>query len=173
MALVCCLVGVVQCMQSLLAGRVAVLVRRLLDRECPAPFAFLTGYVVMLFGVLVVMVVQSNSVFRSALTPLVGIGVVTLDRLYPLLLGANMGSSFTGILAALSADPAKLRETLQIALCETLCNLSGTLLFYPVPWLRRLPMSVAMRLGDTTAQVGEGKLGPCFKEQQVLHLTPC
>lgn len=79
-ALICCLVGIVQTMQSLLAGRVAVLVRRLLDQECPHPFQCMTGYIVMLFGMAVVIVVQSNSVFRSALTPLVGIGIVTLDR---------------------------------------------------------------------------------------------
>lgn len=63
-----------------------------------------------------------------------------------------MGSSFTGILAALSADPAKLRETLQIALCETLCNVTGTLFFYPIPFLRQIPMKVAMTLGDLTAR---------------------
>ncbi|CAD5205988.1 unnamed protein product [Bursaphelenchus okinawaensis] len=151
-SLICCLIGIVQLMQSLLAGRVAVLVRRILDQECPHPFSFITGYIVMLFGMVVVFIVQSNSVFRSALTPLVGIGVVTLDRLYPLLLGANMGSSFTGILAALSADPARLKETLQIALCETLCNVFGAIAFYPIPFLRHIPMNIAMKLGDTTAQ---------------------
>jgi sodium-dependent phosphate cotransporter len=78
--------------------------------------------------------------------------IFSLDRLYPLLLGANVGSSFTGILAALSADPIKLRETLQIALCETLCNIFGVLMFYPIPFLRKLPMSIAMTLGDVTAQ---------------------
>ncbi|CAD5208696.1 unnamed protein product [Bursaphelenchus xylophilus] len=152
LSLIFCLVGIVQTMQSLLAGRVAVMVRQLLDQECPGPFKFLTGYIVMLFGVVVVFIVQSNSVFRSALTPLVGIGVVTLDRLYPLLLGANMGSSFTGILAALSSDPAKLRDTLQIALCETLCNVFGAIAFYPIPCLRRIPMNIAMQLGDLTAR---------------------
>jgi sodium-dependent phosphate cotransporter len=76
-----------------------------------------------------------------------------LDRVYPILLGANIGSSFTGILAALSSDPVKLRETLQIALCETLCNLFGVIMFYPIPFLRELPMHIAMTLGDVTAQV--------------------
>ncbi|KAI6203717.1 hypothetical protein M3Y94_00588600 [Aphelenchoides besseyi] len=151
LALICCLIGIVQTLQSLLAGRVAVIARKLLDQECPAPFQFLTGYLVMFIGCLIVIVVQSNTVLRSALTPLVGIGVVTLDRLYPLLLGANVGSSFVGIVASLSADPAKLRETLQIALCETLCNVFGVLAFYPIPFLRQLPMKIAMTLGDLTA----------------------
>ena len=77
LALICCLVGIVQTLQSLLAGRVAVLARKLLDQECPAPFQCFTGYLVMMIGCLIVIVVQSNTVIRSALTPLVGIGVVT------------------------------------------------------------------------------------------------
>lgn len=54
--------------------------------------------------------VQSASVFRSALIPLVGIGVVPLERFYALLLGGNLGTTLMAILAALSADPAKLQE---------------------------------------------------------------
>lgn len=76
-ALICCLVGIVKTLQSLLADRVAVLTRKLLDRECPAPFQCFTGYLVMFIGCLIVMVVQSNTVIRSAMTPLVGIGVIT------------------------------------------------------------------------------------------------
>uniref|UniRef100_A0A1I7ZPI0 Inner membrane protein YqgA n=1 Tax=Steinernema glaseri TaxID=37863 RepID=A0A1I7ZPI0_9BILA len=109
-------------MQSLLGGRVAVTVRKLLDKDCPGPLSCLTGYVVMGFGCIVVMLVgllrctvrmavqiQSSSVFRSALNPLVAIGVVTLDRMYPLIIGGNIGTTFTGILAALSADSRKLQ----------------------------------------------------------------
>ncbi|KAI6234525.1 hypothetical protein M3Y99_00805000 [Aphelenchoides fujianensis] len=154
-ALICCLVGIVQTMQSLLAGRVAVLARRLLDQECPHPFEFLTGYLVMLVGALIVFVlqVQSNTVLRSALTPLVGIGVVTLDRLYPLLLGERQHRQqfYLAYWRLCSADPIKLKETLQIALCETLCNIFGVLAFYPIPFFRKLPMRVAMTLGDLTA----------------------
>ena len=35
--------------------------------------------------------VQSSSVFTSALTPLVGLGVISIDRMYPLTLGSNIG----------------------------------------------------------------------------------
>jgi solute carrier family 34 (sodium-dependent phosphate cotransporter) len=53
---------------------------------------------------------RSSSVFRTVLTPLVGIGVVTLQKLYPLILGGNIGTTFTAALAALSADPARIKE---------------------------------------------------------------
>ena len=35
--------------------------------------------------------VQSSSVFTSSITPLVGLGVISIDRMYPLTLGSNIG----------------------------------------------------------------------------------
>ena len=96
---------------------------------------------------------ESSSVFRSALTPLVGIGVLTLERLFPLILGSNIGTTSTGILAALSSDPSKLQSTLQMALSQTYYNVFGAILFHPIPFMRRLPIKLAMKLGDTTAKV--------------------
>lgn len=43
-------------------------------------------------------------------------------------------------------------RTLQIALCETITNVSGVIIFYPIPFLRSLPMLISMKLGDVTAQ---------------------
>lgn len=98
------------------------------------------------------MLVQSSSVFTSTLTPLVGVGVVSLDRMFPLTLGANIGTCVTGILAAL-ANPAKaIPLALQIALCHLFFNLSGTLLFYPIPPMRKLPINLAKGLGNITAK---------------------
>lgn len=54
--------------------------------------------------------IQSSNVIQSALTPLVGLGVVPLERLFPLILGSGIGASFTGILTAFSADPGQLKE---------------------------------------------------------------
>lgn len=150
--LIVCLVGIVRLLNSLLAGHIAIWVRRIIDRQLPHPFGWLTNYLVMLFGCFVVMIVQSSGVFRSALIPLVGIGVVPLERFYPLLLGANVGTTFTGVLAALSADPRRLRETMQIALCQTVYNLLSILFYYPVPLTRRIPITLAMRFGDLTAK---------------------
>lgn len=43
-------------------------------------------------------------------------------------------------------------RTLQIALCQTLYNLFGIIFFYPIPFLRRIPLRIAMTLGDKTAK---------------------
>ena len=71
-------------------------------------------------------VVQSSSIFTSTLTPLVGMGIITLDRVYPFTLGSNIGTTITGIMAALTATGAKeLKNSLQIALCHTFFNIFG------------------------------------------------
>lgn len=70
--------------------------------------------------------VQSSSIFTSTLTPLVGLGVITVERVYPFTLGSNIGTTVTGILAALTAStPQDLRNSLQIALCHTFFNIIG------------------------------------------------
>jgi sodium-dependent phosphate cotransporter len=102
-------------------------------------------------GSVLTMLVQSSSVFTSTLTPLVGMGLVSLERVYPLTLGANIGTTVTGILASVSGPAKTLKFSLQIALCHTLFNIGGILLWYPIPYLRRWPILMAQFLGDKTA----------------------
>jgi sodium-dependent phosphate cotransporter len=89
-------------------------------------------------------------VFTSTITPLVGLGVISVDRMYPLTLGSNIGTTTTAMLASLSAEPNMLRSSLQIALCHLAFNLHGILLFYPIPAMR-LPLNMCKVLGRTTA----------------------
>lgn len=63
--------------------------------------------------------------FTSLLTPLVGLGAVSLERVFPLILGSNIGTTITGILAALSNSSKYLQYSLQIALAHTFFNISG------------------------------------------------
>merc|ERR1711998_683796 len=67
-------------------------------------------------------------------------------------LGANIGTCITGVLAALAADGAKLAITLQVAYCHLFFNLSGIFLFYVIWPLRWLPINAAKFLGNTTAE---------------------
>ena len=70
--------------------------------------------------------VQSSSVFTSTLTPLVGLGIITVERVYPFTIGSNVGTTITGIMAALTAKSAReLKNSLQIALCHTFFNIFG------------------------------------------------
>ena len=59
--------------------------------------------------------------------------------------------SMTGILAALAADSSSLKSTLQLAFCHLFFNISGILIFYPIPWMR-WPIGLARMLGNITAK---------------------
>lgn len=111
----------------------------------------MTGYLAIFVGAVMTFLVQSSSVFTSALTPLVGVGVISIERVYPLTLGSNIGTTTTSLIAAMAASPDQLRYTLQISLCHLLFNVTGILLFYPVPFTR-FPIPMAKYLGETTAK---------------------
>lgn len=121
-----------------------------MNRSYTFPYSILADYLSILAGCILTILVQSSSIFTSALTPLAGIGVISLERIYPLTLGANIGTTTTGILAALAADSNRLYETMQIALCHLFFNITGILLFYPIPWMR-IPIPMARILGNVTA----------------------
>lgn len=146
-----CLICIVKTLNSLLKGKIAVIIKKFINAEFPGKFAYFTGYVAILIGTGMTILVQSSSVFTSALTPLVGIGVITIDRMYPLTLGANIGTTTTAILAALAQEPEDIPVSLQISLCHLFFNLSGILLFYPIPILR-FPIRMAKFLGNETAK---------------------
>ena len=76
---------------------------------------WLTGYIAILMGAILTFIVQSSSVFTTTLTPLVGVGLITVDRVYPLTLGSNLGTTTTAMIAALAAEGSeRLRNSLQV-----------------------------------------------------------
>jgi sodium-dependent phosphate cotransporter len=131
-------------------GQIAGVIKRVLNANIPY-VPWITGYLAITIGAVMTFLVQSSSVFTSALTPLVGVGVISLERVYPLTLGSNIGTTTTSVIAALAAPPEQLRYTLQISLCHFIFNVAGILLFYPVPFTR-FPIPMAKFLGETTAK---------------------
>ncbi|XP_065261389.1 sodium-dependent phosphate transport protein 2B [Emys orbicularis] len=146
-----CLVLIVKLLNSVLKGQVASVIKKTLNTDFPYPFSWVTGYLAMLVGAGMTFIVQSSSVFTSAITPLVGIGVISIERAYPLTLGSNIGTTTTAILAALASPGSTLRYSLQIALCHFFFNISGILLWYPIPFTR-VPIRLAKSLGNITAK---------------------
>ena len=146
-----CLVSIVKILHSLLRGQIAKIIKKTVNADFPGPCKYFTGYFAILVGAGLTMLVQSSSIFTSALTPLIGVGVVSLERAFPLTLGANIGTTATGILAAL-ASTSNLDKALQIALCHLFFNISGIVLWYPIPYVRKLPINTAKFLGNKTAE---------------------
>jgi sodium-dependent phosphate cotransporter len=146
-----CLVAIVKLLHSLLRGQMAHVIRKFINADFPGVCSYFTDYLAILRGAGMTVLVQSSSIFTSSLTPLVGIGVLTVERMYPLTLGANIGTTATSVLAAFAQDPSKLKNSLQIAICHLFFNLSGILLFFPLPFFRP-PIRAAKFLGTQTAK---------------------
>ena len=149
--LITCLLLMVKNLRALLQGSLASVVKKTINSDFPGIFACLTGYVAILVGAVSTVLVQSSSIFTSTMTPLVGIGVVTIERVYPMFCGTNIGTTSTGFIAAFAASSLRISAALQIAFCHLFFNISGILIFYPIPFMR-IPIPMAKKFGNVTSQ---------------------
>jgi len=133
-----CLIGLVGILQKMLLGVSTRIIYKATN---------VNGYLGMLIGAGITIIVQSSSITTSALTPLVGVGVLRLEQMLPLTLGANIGTTMTAIMAAMVSDGT---GALQVALAHLLFNISGILIWYPIPFMRRVPIAGARQLGKAT-----------------------
>lgn len=132
-----CMYGLVTVLQKLLAG----MSTRILYKATS-----LNGYISILIGWGLTMLVQSSSITTSTLTPLVGLGVLRLEDMLPITLGANLGTTLTGLLAALLSNA----NAMQVALAHLFFNITGIVIFYPIPFMRNIPLHAARQLGKGT-----------------------
>jgi sodium-dependent phosphate cotransporter len=102
-----------------------------------------TSYVV---GVISTILVQASTITTSLIVPLAGAGVVPLRRVFAFMLGANLGTTVTGVLAA-TANPVAAAVT--VALFHVTFNLIGTAIWYP---LRVVPIGIATWYGRLAAK---------------------
>ena len=109
----------------------------------------LNEYLMMLIGAGITFFVQSSSITTSVLTPLVGVGVLSLEKMFPMVLGANIGTTGTAFLAALVSGKD---VSVQIALCHLFFNIFGILIWYPVPFMRKIPLYLARNMGWTASR---------------------
>ena len=133
----------VRVMRSAMQSRVEALVSGMLERRV---------LLAMLVGVVVTVMVQSSSITTALLVPLAGAGVLTLPQAFPITIGANIGTTVTALLAALAVTGPNARAGITIALVHLLFNLSGTVLIYPVRFIRKIPLSAAQWLADKAVE---------------------
>jgi solute carrier family 34 (sodium-dependent phosphate cotransporter) len=109
-------------------------------------YLFRNVLISMFFGALLTATVQSSSITTSIIIPLVGAGVLTVDQIFPYTLGANLGTTITAMLAAMSlASPAAIT----IAMCHLTFNVFGIVLLYPV---KALPIRTAKFIASYVSQ---------------------
>ena len=128
-------------MKQLVADRV--------ERSLNAVLGSGGGAVAMLVGLVVTIAVQSSSITTSIMVPLAAAGVVTLRNIFPVTLGANVGTTITALLAALASGSV---DALTIALVHTTFNVIGILILYPMPSVRAIPLRAAERMADLAVE---------------------
>lgn len=126
-------------MVHLLKALLSTRAERLLHRTL-----FRSAWAAVLAGVAITIMVQSSSITTSIMVPLLGSGVVTLEQVFPFTVGANIGTTITAMLAALSiGSPAAVT----VALTHLFFNLSGAVLIYLPPPVRQIPLAMARWMG--------------------------
>ncbi|MBL6720158.1 MAG: Na/Pi symporter [Planctomycetes bacterium] len=129
-----CLVQITKNMRALISGKLEQAMNRVLGRS---------GLLGILVGTILTISVQSSSITTSLLVPMCAAGILSLKNAFPIMLGANIGTTVTGLLASLATDKP---GGLTIALVHTLFNLIGVLVIYPIPVLRNIPIRLARSL---------------------------
>ncbi len=102
-------------------------------------YIFKTAFRAICFGVILTIMVQSSSITTSLVVPLAGAGVLTLRQIFPFTLGANIGTTVTALLAALTGTVSALVA----AGCHLFFNIFGILIIYSIKPLREIPLKCA------------------------------
>ena len=94
-------------------------------------------------GLGITSIVQSSSLTSSLIVPLVATGKVRLDRAFYFLMGSNIGTTITALIAALFSSEAAM----SLAIAHFLFNTMAVLLFAGIPFFGKIPLYLAERLG--------------------------
>ena len=137
-----CLYFLTRTLKSLMLSRLEIFFDRLIGRNV---------LIAIGLGTAITVLVQSSSITTSLIVPMAGAGIVTLRQIFPVTLGANIGTTVTALLATLGAT-GRPEAALTIALCHLLFNLYGILFIYPIPAIRRVPLFAAEKIAATAVR---------------------
>ena len=101
------------------------------------------------WGLLITSAVQSSSLTTSLIVPLVATGKVKLIRAFQFILGANIGTTITALIAAVFQS----QIAIEIALVHFLFNTVGVLVFLCIPYLSKLLVYAAEMMGQYTLRL--------------------
>lgn len=97
-------------------------------------------------GLITTSIIQSSSVTTSLVIPLVGAGIISIYKIFPYMIGANIGTTVTAILASLAiGHPLGI----QIAFAHFTFNLIGVCIWYPA---RFIPINIALLFGKLASR---------------------
>ncbi|MFP4082114.1 MAG: Na/Pi symporter [Candidatus Aminicenantes bacterium] len=130
------LTRIVKIMRSLVLEKIGVFLDKYLFKNDATSF---------LLAVVVTAVVQSSSITTSLIVPLVGAGLLTVRKIFPYTLGANIGTTLTAMMAAfVTLNPVAVT----VAFTHLLFNIFAIAIIYP---LKRIPISAAEGFAKITS----------------------
>lgn len=136
---------------SLMFGALAIfvkIVRKIITGKVELLFndyIFKTHTRAFVVGLILTVIVQSSSVTTSIVVPLAGIGILNVQQIFPYTLGANIGTTITALLAALSLGNI---GSLAVAFAHLLFNIIGTAMFMPFRFMRNIPIYISHKFAD-------------------------
>ena len=138
------LIGIAAIVLLFLALRyIVVLMKKLIMEKIKRVFStyfFKSYFRAMATGTVITSVVQSSSVTTSLAVPFAAARILSLEQIFPYTLGANIGTTVTALLAALSiGNPLGL----QVALAHLLFNVTGIIMITP---LKKVPIYLAKQM---------------------------
>jgi sodium-dependent phosphate cotransporter len=127
------------------------IMRSLAVRKADMVFGRIIGKSALLsicMGMLFTAIVQSSSITTSILVPLVAAGVLEIEQSFPIVLGANIGTTVTAIFASLTGNVAGIT----VAFVHLVFNLTGIIIIYPLARLRAIPLKAARFIAERCAE---------------------
>jgi sodium-dependent phosphate cotransporter len=124
-------------LKLLMVGRARDILTRAVGRN---------AYVAMASGMGVTILTQSSTITNSVLVPFAGAGILTPAQVYPVTVGANLGTTFTVVLAAFAVIGEDAKIGLQAAFVHLLYNVFSIIVIYVIPVLRPVPLYCAQTL---------------------------
>lgn len=131
------LTRLVKVIRSLVITKLEVIVNKYLFKNA------LIGFV---FGIIITTLVQSSSVTTSLIIPLAGAGIITVAQMFPYTLGANIGTTVTALLAAMTTQN---HIAVTVAFSHLCFNVFGIVLLYPFKFI---PINLAVWVGNKAGE---------------------
>ena len=98
------------------------------------------------WGLMITAAIRSSTITTSLVVPLVAKKVIRLNQAVPFILGANIGTTITAFIAAMSNS----NIAISIAISHFLFNFIGVVIFAAVPYVKTIPVNLAKGLGKLT-----------------------
>ncbi len=123
----------IKTIRSLVVDKIEIIINK---------YLFKNDIMGMTWGMGMTFIVQSSSVTTSLIVPLAGAGVVSLRKIFPYTMGANIGTTGTALLAALATgNPVAVTASF----AHLVFNLFGIMIFYP---LKFIPIRLAEMVSE-------------------------